>query len=265
MAPTHLEQLFGLQGKTALVTGASSGLSQEAARALAKAGAQLGLVARRRDRLESFARALREDYAIEAVAAPADVTDRAQLARAFDQVEAELGPVDIVLHGAGVAPLGRAEKHTRERWDNSLAVNLTAGFELFQEAAQRMIAGQRTGSLILITSVMGRGANPVHRTVSYAASKGGAENLVRHLAVEWATVGIRVNALAPGYFPSEMTIDPRVGEVSEEATRRIRQFTPMDRLGKAGELETAVLFLAAPASSYVTGSVVAVDGGWTAW
>jgi len=265
MASTHLDQLFGLQGKTALVTGASSGLSQEAACALAKAGAKLGLVARRRDRLESFAAKLREDFGVQAIAAPADVTERAQVARAFDDVEAALGPVDIVLHGAGVAPLGRAEKHPRDRWDSCLAVNLTAGFEVFQEAAQRMIGGKRTGSLILITSVMGRGANPVHRTVSYSASKGGAENLVRHLAVEWASVGIRVNALAPGYFPSEMTIDPRVGEVAEEATQRIRQFTPMDRLGRSGELESAVLFLAAPASSYVTGSVVAVDGGWTAW
>lgn len=265
MAVDHLKDLFGLAGKTALVTGASSGLSREAAHALAKAGAHVGLVARRKERLETLATELRETYGVGATAAPADVTSREQITAAFDRVEAELGPVDVLMHGAGVAPLGRAEAHAREKWDSAIAVNLTASFEVCQEAARRMIEGGRQGSLIVVTSVVGRGANSIHKTVGYAASKGGADNLVRHLAAEWATKGIRVNGLAPGYFPSEMTIDPRVGEVNDEARGKIEHFTPMARLGRDGELQTAVLFLAAPASSYVTGSIVAVDGGWTAW
>jgi gluconate 5-dehydrogenase len=261
---SHLESLFGLRGKVALVTGASSGLSREAAHALAKAGADVGLVARRRERLEQVASEL-EAFGVRAAVAPADVTARAQIEGAFDAVERALGAVDVVVHGAGIAHLGRAEIHTRARWDECIALDLTASFEVSQVAAQRMIARKAGGTIILISSVMGFGANGVHRTVGYAAAKGGVNNLTRQLAVEWAAHGIRVNALAPAYFPSEMTIDPRIGEVAPEQRARMEQFCPMGRLGRAGELESAVLFLAAPASSYVTGSIVAVDGGWTAW
>jgi NAD(P)-dependent dehydrogenase (short-subunit alcohol dehydrogenase family) len=261
---SHLDALFGLAGKVALVTGASSGLSREAALALAKAGADLVLVARRRERLEALAEELRT-LGVRAVAAPADVTDRSQIEAAFDTAERELGPVSVVVHGAGIAPVGRAEKHDKQRWDECIALDLTASFELAQVAGQRMIARQQSGSIILISSVMGLGGNGVHRAVGYAAAKGGVNNLTRQLAVEWAKYGIRVNALAPAYFPTEMTIDTRVGEVAPEQQARMRMFCPMERLGRAGELETAVLFLAAPASSYVTGSIVTVDGGWTAW
>jgi gluconate 5-dehydrogenase len=261
---SHLETLFGLKGKVALVTGASSGLSQDAARGLAKAGAAVALVARRRERLEAFAEEIRS-LGAPACVAPADVTDRAQIASAFDIAEKELGPVDIAVHGAGIAPLGRAEAHSRQKWDDCIALDLTASFEVAQEAAQRMIARKRGGSIMLISSVMGFGGNGVHRAVGYAAAKGGVNNLARHLAVEWARYDIRVNALAPAYFPTEMTIDPRVGDVADEQQARMKQFCPMDRLGRPGELESAVIYLAAPASSYVTGSVVTVDGGWTAW
>jgi NAD(P)-dependent dehydrogenase (short-subunit alcohol dehydrogenase family) len=112
---------------------------------------------------------------------------------------------------------------------------------------------------------MGQHGNGVHRTVGYAAAKGGVNNMARQLAVEWARHGIRVNALAPSYFPTELTIDPKLGDIPEDQKARMRQFTPLDRLGRPGELETAVIFLAAPASSFVTGSVLAVDGGWSAW
>ena len=112
---------------------------------------------------------------------------------------------------------------------------------------------------------MGSLGNPVHRSVSYTVSKSGLDGLTRQLAIEWARHGITVNALAPSYFPTEMTIDPRSGEVPPEHRERMEQFCPMQRLGCSGELETAVLFLAAPASSFVTGVVLPVDGGWSAW
>jgi NAD(P)-dependent dehydrogenase (short-subunit alcohol dehydrogenase family) len=261
---SHLEGLFGLKGKVALVTGASSGLGREAARALAKAGADVGLVARRKERLDEVAAELRA-LGVRAVAAPADVTDRSQLEAAFELVERELGPVDVAVHGAGIAPLGRAEAHARDRWDQCIALDLTASFEVSQLAARRMIARKHGGSIILISSVMGSLGNGVHRTVGYAAAKGGVNNLARQLAVEWARHGIRVNALAPSYFPTELTVDPKVGDIPDDQKTRMRQFSPMDRLGRAGELETAIIFLAAPGSSFVTGSVVAVDGGWSAW
>jgi len=264
MSASELEALFSLRGQVALVTGASSGLSAEVARALAKADASVGLVARRKDRLDALADELRAK-GVRACVAPADVTDTEQLRGALDRVEAELGPLDLLVNGAGVAPLGRAEKHTRAKWDHAIALNLTACWEASQLVAQRWIERGRGGRIIQLSSIMGFGANPVHRSVGYVASKGALNNLTRHLAIEWAKFGIYVNALAPAYFPTEMTTDPRTGDVPEEQRAIMHQFTPLQRLGRLEEIDTAVLFLASPASSYVTGSVVTVDGGWTAW
>jgi gluconate 5-dehydrogenase len=264
MSASELEALFSLRGQTALVTGASSGLSAQVARALAKAGANVGLVARRKDKLEELAVELRAK-GVRACAAPADVTVTDQLRAAIDQVEAELGPLDILVNGAGVAPLGRAEKHTRAKWDSAIALNLTACWEGSQLVAQRWIERGRGGRIIQISSVIGFGGNPVHRSVGYAATKGALNNMTRHLAIEWARFGIYVNALAPAYFPTEMTTDPRIGTVPPEHEAIIKTFTPLQRLGRAEEIDTAVLFLASPASTYVTGAVVPVDGGWTAW
>jgi gluconate 5-dehydrogenase len=261
---SHLEEIFGLRGHVAMVTGASSGLGAECARALAKGGADVGLVARRRDRLEELAAEL-QGLGVRACPAPADVTDEAEIGAALATIESELGPVDILVNGAGIAPLGRAERHTRERFENALATNLTSAFLVSQAVARRMIERGSGGNIISLSSVTGGLANPVHPTVGYAASKGGLTNLTRHLAVEWARHHIRVNALAPAYFPTEMTIDPKFGEVRRDQVEVMERFTPMGRLGRPGELESAVLFLAAPASSYVTGSIVTVDGGWTAW
>jgi NAD(P)-dependent dehydrogenase (short-subunit alcohol dehydrogenase family) len=261
---SELEALFSLRGQVALVTGASSGLSAQCARALAKAGANVGLVARRKDRLESLAKELTEK-GVRACVAPADVTNTDELRGAIDRVESELGPIDILINGAGIAPLGRAEKHTRAKWDSAVSLNLTAVWEGSQLVAQRWIERGRGGRIIQLGSVIGFGANPVHRSVGYAATKGAVNNLTRHLAIEWGKFGILVNAIAPSYFPTEMTTDPRTGDVPEDQAKIIHQFTPLGRLGRVEEIDTAVLFLASPATTYVTGSIVTVDGGWTAW
>lgn len=261
---SHLEELFGLRGRVAMVTGASSGLGAEAARALAKGGADVGLVARRKDRLEEVAAALRGLGARTCVAA-ADVTGQESLERAVDQVESELGAIDILVNGAGIAPLSRAEKHSRDKWDAALEVNLTGAFLVSQAVGRRMIERGAGGRIIMLSSVMGFGGNPVHRAVGYSATKGALNSLTRHLAVEWAPYGILVNAVAPSYFPTEMTIDPRFGEVAPDQVAVMKRFTILERLGRPGELETAILFLAAPASTFVTGAIIPVDGGWTAW
>ena len=261
---TPLEHLFSLKGQTALVTGGSSGLGVAMARALAKAGANVALLARRKDKLESTARELAE-LGVRTAAVAADVTDDRALEEAVAQAEQELGPISILVNAAGVSPLGRAERHSRDKWDQALAVNVTAVFLASQVVARRMIERGGPGRIIQISSVMARGANPVHKVVGYSASKGAVDNLTRQLAVEWAQYGITVNAIAPGYFPTEMTIDPQLGEVRADQRERIEQLTPLGRLGTLEEIETAVLFLAAPASSYVTGVILPVDGGWTAW
>jgi NAD(P)-dependent dehydrogenase (short-subunit alcohol dehydrogenase family) len=261
---SRLDEIFGLRGRVAMVTGASSGLGSECARALAKGGADVGLVARREDRLEELAAAIRK-LGVRACAAPADVTVESDIDAALARIESELGPVDVLLNGAGIAPLGRAERHPREKFERALETNLTSAFLVSKAVAGRMIERGSGGNIINLSSVMGSHGNPVFRTVGYAASKGGLTNLTRHLAIEWVRHGIRVNAIAPAYFPTEMTIDPKVGEVRADQVEVMERFTPLGRLGRPGELESAVLFLAAPASSYVTGSIVTVDGGWSAW
>lgn len=259
-----LRELFGQDGRVALVVGASSGLGAEAAEALAKAGASVGLVARRAERLLEVAARL-EARGAKVCVAPADATLAEEIAAAVDRVERALGPVDVLVYAAGVAPLGRAERHTAEKWQAAIEVNLTGAFRTAQEVGRRMIERGRGGRIVFVSSVLARGASPVHRCVGYVASKGGLDALTRQLAVEWAPHGITVNAVAPAYFPTEMTRDARTGEVPPDQRARMETFTPLGRLGRPGELETAILFLAAPASTYVTGAVVPVDGGWTAW
>ena len=155
----RIRDLFGLEGQAALVTGASSGLGREAARALAGAGAAVGLVARRADRLEELAREL-GDLDVRTCVAPADLTSDTQVEGAVERVERELGPISILLHGAGISPLGRAERHPREKWDAVLAVNLTSAFVTAQAVAKRMIERGTGGRIIFISSAIGSGGIP---------------------------------------------------------------------------------------------------------
>jgi NAD(P)-dependent dehydrogenase (short-subunit alcohol dehydrogenase family) len=260
-----LEDLFGLEAQVAVVVGATGELGAEAARALAGAGAHVGLVARRVDRLEVLASEL-EAIGAKVCLAPADITERAECENALALIESQLGPIDVLINSAGISPLGRAERQTREKWDRTVSVNLTAAFDLSQIVGMRWIeSGSRGGRIIHVSSVLGRAASPVHHVVGYTATKAGLDNMVRQLAVEWAKYEIRVNAIAPGYFPSEMTTDPETGEFPPDHLKGLEARTPMNRVGRPGELETAVLFLAAPASSYITGVILPVDGGWTAW
>ncbi len=264
MSAEHLEALFGLRGKVALVTGASSGLGIEFAQGLAMAGADVAVVARRRERLQAVVKEL-EAFGVRALAVPADLREEAQIDAALQQVQETLGPIDILVNNAGVAPVSRAERHTLDRWQQALEVNLTAVFLCCQKVGRHMIERGHGGRIINISSVLGEGANAVHNTVGYAATKGAVTNMTRQLAVEWAPYGITVNALAPSWFPTDMITDPRLGRVHDEQRARMELFTPMGRLGRPGELLGAIIFLASPAASYVTGAILHVDGGWRAW
>ena len=257
-----LEALFSLRGHRGLVTGGSSGLGVECARALAIGGADVAVIARRADRVKALADELAKQYGVRSIGIGADVTSEADLDRALSESVAALGEIDILVNNAGVSPTGRAENFKREAWDQTLAVNITAPMMLSQRVARRLIAAKMPGRIINIGSIYSTVASSVYRLSAYIAAKAALANLTRQLAVEWAQHGILVNTIAPGWIPTEAT----EGGIAKAGNKeRMEQFTPLARLGTPEELRGAVIFLASPASSYVTGSVLAVDGGYTAW
>ena len=259
---THSNRLFSLRGHRGLVTGASSGLGVECAKALAIAGADVALVARRKDRVVQIADELAKAHGVKAIGIGADVTREDDLDRVMAEASAALGDVDILVNNAGVSPTGRAENFKREAWDQTLAVNLTAPMMLSQRFARRLIEIKQPGRIINMASIYASVASSVYRLSAYVATKAALANLTRQLAVEWAGYGILVNAIAPGWIPTEAT----EGGIAKPANKeRMEAFTPMKRLGLAHEIRGAVIFLASPASSYVTGSVISVDGGYQAW
>lgn len=257
-----LNQLFSLRGRIGLVTGASSGLGVECAHALALAGADVALAARRGDRLERFAAELTDSYGIRAVGVQTDITSDFDLDRLMETVRTELGLVDILVNNAGISPTGRAEALPRATWDEALATNLTAPMMLAQRVARALIEARKPGRIINMTSIYGLLASSIYRLSAYTASKAGLANLTRQLAVEWAPHGILVNAIAPGWIPTEAT---EAGMAKSQNRERMEKATPLGRLGRPNEIRGAVIYLASAASSYVTGVVLSVDGGYVAW
>jgi len=247
-------EMFSLKGRVALVTGASSGLGVQFAKALADNGASIALVARRADRLKSLKDEI-EKKGGKAVAIEADVTDSAAMTRAFDAAEKAFGTVGILVNNAGIAHGGRAVDMPPEEWRKVLSTNLDAVFFWAQEAARRMLAAKTQGSVVNIASVLGLAVSK--GAVAYATAKAGVVQVTRALAVELAFKGVRVNAIAPGWFVTEMNDDYLAGEAGAAIKREI----PMGRFGNAGDLDGALLLLASDAGSYITGATIVVDGG----
>jgi len=256
----EVRQLFDLTGQVAVVTGGSRGLGLEIAHGLGEAGARVAITARREEWLGPAAAELAAAN-IEAISLVCDVADEGQVASLVGQVEDRFGPPDVLVNAAGISWGAPAVDMPLERWRAVMDVNATGTF-LCCQAFGRAMLGRGSGRIVNVASVAGIvGQSPgVLDAVGYSASKGAVIALTRDLAVKWAPRGVGVNAIAPGFFPTRMT--QALIDRSEPA---LAAANPMGRLGQPDELKGVVLFLASRAASYVTGQVIAIDGGMTAW
>ncbi len=256
MSAIDLTASFRLDGRVAIVTGASSGLGDRFARVLHAAGATVVAAARRTDRLEALATELGEGL----VPMTCDVSVDADCERLVADAIALDGHLDVVVNNAGIGAPMAAEDEPIESFRQVVDVNLNGLFLLSQLAGRHMIE-RRSGTIVNIASVLGQVAAAPIKQASYCASKGAVVNLTRELAVQWARKGVRVNALAPGWFPSEMT---ELMFSDDGANQFMQRNCPMARAGEVHELDGALLFLASDASSYMTGQILTIDGGWVA-
>jgi NAD(P)-dependent dehydrogenase (short-subunit alcohol dehydrogenase family) len=254
----HPEQRFRLDGRVAVVTGASSGMGVTFAEALAAAGAQVVVAARRGERLRELVTEIERQGGV-AHAVPCDVSREDEVDALVAETLRVFGATDVLVNNAGFTTVVPAEEQSVEDWRAHLDVNLTGVFLCAQRFGRRMLEEGR-GTIVNVASVLGFVASGQIRQAAYAASKGGVVNLTRELAAQWARRGVRVNALAPGWFPTEMTAD-MFGD--ERSLVWMRSRTPLGRGGQLDELVGPLLFLASDASSFVTGHVLTVDGGWT--
>jgi NAD(P)-dependent dehydrogenase (short-subunit alcohol dehydrogenase family) len=253
-ATTALDNSFRLDGRVAFVTGASSGIGQALALAFARAGARVALTARRVDRLAKLAEVITGEGG-QALAVALDVTDRAAITRAFDDVAAQLGIPDLILNNAGLATPALFLKTDAATLESTMATNFTAAWNVSQEAARRLVAAKRGGSIINITSVLGIGVGAGH--AAYSASKAALAHATRAMALEFVRYGIRVNGIAPGWFVTEMNTD---FFATAEGVAYLKK-TPPGRAGRLEELVGPALLLASDAGSFVNGVILPVDGG----
>jgi gluconate 5-dehydrogenase len=250
-----LKELFDLSGRVAIVTGGSRGLGQEMAEGLAEAGARLMLCARREEWLAPTVESMRaRGFTVES--AVCDVGKPRDVQAVVDRTVKTLGKVDILINNAGVSWGARPEAMPLDKWHTVIETNLTGAF-LFSQAAGRDMLTRQWGRIVNVASVAGlHGSVTGPQYAGYAASKAGLMGLTRELAASWGRDGIRVNAIAPGFFHSRLA-DPAI----PLAEPGIKQYSPIPRVGAAGELKGVAVFLAADASNYITGQVIVVDGG----
>jgi gluconate 5-dehydrogenase len=256
----NVRDLFDLSGRVAIVTGGGSGIGRQMAESLAELGADLVLCARRPERCEQAAEEI-SALGVRAIGLRCDVSDKSEVDQLVERTLAELGRIDIVVNNAGTSWGAPAVDHPLEAWSKVMAVNLTGVFLVSQAAGRVMIERGSGGSIVNVASTAAFGALPpeLMDAVAYTASKGGVLALTRDLAVKWARHGIRVNAVAPGWFPSEMS-----QALLERRADGLLAEIPLGRFGGHDDLKGAVAFLASAASGFVTGQVVVVDGGQTA-
>lgn len=255
-----IKDLFNLQDRVAVVTGGSRGLGLQIAEAYAEHGARLALVARKREQLEETQASL-EALGAEVLTVAADLSEPDNIVSFVEEVMGAWNRIDILANNAGATWGAPAEEHPLDAWHKVMNLNLTSAFLLSQKVARAAMIPSERGVIVNVASVAGlRGNSPeMMGTLAYNTSKGGLVNMTRSLASEWAKYNVRVNALAPGYFPTKMTRG-----TLQAAQDRIEAATPLGRVGGPEDLKGAALLLGSDASAFMTGQVIAVDGGVTA-
>lgn len=254
-----MNNYFNLSGQVAVITGASVGLGLQMAKAFARQGANLVLLARRQNLLEQNAKAIAEEFGVEVLPLVCDITVTEQVKQAVERVMARFGRVDILVNNAGTGAVGPAEEVSDEQFRHEMEIDLFGTFVCSREFGKRMIEA-RYGRIINIASMYGLVGNMIIGSAPYHAAKGGVVNFTRALAGEWGKYGITVNSICPGYFYTDLTTATLDSDFFQDVAKRN---IPLGRYGREGELDTCALFLASPQSTYVTGQNIAIDGGYT--
>lgn len=255
-----MKNYFDLTGQVALVTGCSTGLGVQMAKALANQGAKIVALARRKEMVDAVAAEITKEFGVEAIGISCDITDTDRVNAAVDEILAKFGRIDILINNAGTGAIAPAEDITDAQFNGELNVDLGGTFKVSRAVAKKAMLPAKYGRIINIASMYGLVGNKVAGCAPYHAAKGGVVNLTRALASEWSSKGINVNAICPGYFYTPLTKETLDSDFFQQNARTM---IPAERYGNEGELDTAAIFLASPASSYVTGIMVPVDGGYT--
>lgn len=256
-----MRNYFDLTGSVALVTGCSTGLGVQMAKALASQGAKIVAVARRQNLIDEVAAQIHEEFGVETLAVRCDITDTAMVEEMVDTVLERFGRIDILVNNAGTGAVAPAEDITDEQFSNEVNIDLFGSFKVARAVAKKAMIPAKYGRIINIASMYGLVGNKIAGSAPYHAAKGGVVNMTRALAAEWGKYNITVNAICPGYFYTDLTRETLDSDFFQQNAKTM---IPEERYGEEGELDTAVLFLASAFSSYVTGVNLAVDGGYTA-
>lgn len=255
-----MKDYFDFKGQVAVVTGCSTGLGVQMAKALANQGAKIVAIARRKEKIDEVAKEIADTFKVETLAVQCDITNTERVNAAVDEIIAKFGRIDILINNAGTGAVAPAEDITDEQFDGELNVDLGGTFKMSRAVAKKAMIPAKYGRIINIASMYGMVGNKVAPCSPYHAAKGGVVNLTRGLAAEWGKYNINVNAICPGYFYSPLTKETLDSEFFQQNARTM---IPLSRYGNEGELDTAAIFLSSPASGYVTGVILPVDGGYT--
>ena len=251
---------FDLSGQVAIVTGCSTGLGVQMAKALASQGANIVVVARRQNLIEQVAKEITDEFWVETLPVVCDITDTQAVEAMVDAALKKFGRIDILINNAGTGAVAPAEDITDEQFDNEMQIDLFGSFRVARSVAKKAMIPAKYGRIINISSMYGLVGNKVAGSAPYHAAKGGVVNLTRALAAEWGKYNITVNSICPGYFYTPLTQETLDSDFFQQNAKTM---IPEERYGNEGELDTAALFLASKASSYVTGVQLPVDGGYT--